>query len=321
MSEARVLLTRRMPPPAAGILNSAGIEVLEIEQDEPVEREVLLERIAGMSGVVTMLSDRVDHAFLEAAGSNLRVIANYAVGTDNIDLDACRVRNVVVTNTPGVLTDATADLAMALLLATARRLRDGDLFVRAGQWQGWAPLQLLGLQLSGATLGIVGAGRIGTAVARRAAAFGMRLCYCHPRPNPELDQQLGAQQMDLDSLLRMSDVVSLHIPMRSENRHLLDAERLELMRRGAILINTARGAVIDELALIEALKSGRLSAAGLDVYELEPELAPGLAELPNVVLLPHLGSATTATRQLMSKMVAENILAVLRGEQPEHPVN
>ena len=320
MSEARVVLTRRMPPPGAGLLQSAGFVVDEVEQDEPLARDALLERVRGAVGVIAMLSERIDHAFLDAAGPDLRVVANYAVGTDNIDIAACQARNVVATNTPGVLTDATADLAFTLLLAAARRVIEGDQFVRSGQWQGWAPMQLMGLQLSGRTLGIVGAGRIGTAMARRAVGFGLRIAYCHPRPNEELDNELGAQRMELDELLRLCEIVSLHIPMKPENRHLFDAERLRLMKRGAILINTARGAVIDEFALIAALKNGALGAAGLDVYELEPELAPGLAELSNVVLLPHLGSATTATRQLMSQMAAENVLAVLRGEPPANPV-
>lgn len=321
MSEGRVLLTRRMPPPGAGILQSAGWVVDEVEQDEPLNRGVLLERVRGVAGVITMLSDRVDDDFLDAAGDQIRVVANYAVGTDNIDIGACAARNVVVTNTPDVLTDATADLAFTLLLAAARRVLQGDQLVRSGQWQGWAPMQLMGLQLSGRTIGIVGAGRIGTAVAERAAAFGMRIAYCHPRRNDLLEDKLMATRMELEELLRMSEVVSLHAPMKPENRHMLDAERLRLMKRGAVLVNTARGPLIDELALVDALQSGKLGAAGLDVYELEPEVAPGLMELSNVVLLPHLGSATTATRQLMSQMAADNVLAVLRDEAPLNPVS
>ncbi|MCG3129188.1 MAG: putative 2-hydroxyacid dehydrogenase [Phycisphaerae bacterium] len=316
----RVVITRRIPPPGVERLRAAGLLPEEFPSDDPPSRAELLSRVRDVAAIVAMLSERIDAELLDAAGAGLRVVSNFAVGIDNVDLAACRARNVRVTNTPGVLTEATADIAWALILAAARRVAEGDRLVRAGEWRGWTPTQLLGLEMNGATLGVIGAGRIGTAVARRSAGFGMRVLYSHPRDNPELDGPLAARRVELDVLLRESDVVSLHIPMRPENRHLLSRERLSLLKPTAILINTARGAVVDEAALVDLLRAGHIAAAGLDVYEREPALAPGLAELPNVVLVPHLGSATTATRGRMSAMVAENVCAVLTGREPPNPV-
>jgi glyoxylate reductase len=320
MPEHRVVLTRRMPPPAIRLLRDAGLVVDAFDSDLPPTREKFLALIRGAAGIIAMLSDRVNDEALSAAGPQLRVVANYAVGYDNIDLAACAQRGVCVTNTPGVLTDATADLAWALILSTARRVIEGDQLVRSGEWKGWAPMQFLGLQLAGATLGILGAGRIGTAVALRSMGFRMRVLYTDQRENAELDQKLGARRVELDQLLAESDVLSLHIPMQPEYRHLIGPQQLALMKPSAILINTARGPLIDEAALVEALHTGRLAAAGFDVYENEPLLAPGLAKSPNVVLLPHLGSGTTATRQKMSQMAAENVIAVLAGREPANRV-
>lgn len=320
MTSQRVVLTRRMPPPAARLLGAAGYAVEVFDSDEPPPRAEFLRLIGGAAGLVTMLSDRVDREALDAAGPQLKVVANYAVGFDNVDLEACRQRGVCVTNTPGVLTDATADLTWALILAAARNVVAGDRLVRAGEWQGWAPMQLLGLQLSGSTLGILGAGRIGAAVARRSSGFDMRVLYADRRDNVDLQQQVGAERVELDRLLAESDVLSVHIPMAPEHRHLIGTEQLAAMKPTAILINTARGPLVDEAALVAALRAGRLAGAGFDVYEHEPRLSPGLAELPNVVLLPHLGSATTATRQRMSQMAAENAIAVLSGRQPPNRV-
>lgn len=316
----RVVVTRRMPPPAVQLLQQAGLTVDLFDSDDPAPRPEFLRRIAGAAAAVCMLSDRIDAETLAAAGDSLRIVANYAVGFDNVDLEACRLRGVRVSNTPGVLTDATADLAWALILAAARRVTEGDQLVRSGAWQGWTPLQLLGLQLSGATLGILGAGRIGAAVARRSAGFEMRVIYADQAPNETLEQRVQARRVELDELLRESDVLSLHIPMAAGARHLIGAAQFAQMKPTAILINTARGPIIDEAALVEALRTRRIAAAGLDVYEHEPRLTPGLAELPNVVLLPHLGSATTLTRQRMAQMAAENIIAVLSGREPLNPV-
>lgn len=350
---ARVCILCPLPPPAEQLLRDAGCSVFTLPQqptiDVSAERRALARSaVPGVSAVAATLPDRIDAEFLDAAGPALRIVANYAVGFDNIDLDACKSRRVRVTNTPGVLTDATADLAWTLILAAARRALEGDRLVRSGGWTGWTPTQLLGLELAGSTLGILGAGRIGTAVARRAVAFGMNILYTHPRDNPELENACSAlrsalcphsaavppapaganpprdpqfiHRVDLDDLLRRSDVLSIHVPLRPENHHLLNADRLALMKPNAVLVNTARGSIVDESALVRVLRDRSIAAAALDVYEHEPRITPGLAELPNVVLLPHLGSATHATRQRMSRMVAENILAVLAGRDPPNPV-
>ena len=319
MATARVVITRLLAGRGAELLRQHGLDVHVLDHDQPPSRSTLLSALRGASGAIVVLSDRIDAEFLDAAGPQLKVVANYAVGIDNIDLAACGTRGVRATNTPGVLAEATADLAWALLLATCRRVVEGDRLVRQGRWTGWYPTELMGIELNGATLGIVGAGQIGSAAARRSLGFRMRVLYTHPRANPELERDLAATRLELDDLLRQSDIVSLHVPMRPENRHLLDARRLALLKDGAVLINSARGAVIDESALVAELRSGRIRA-GLDVYEHEPKLTPGLAELPNVVLLPHLGSATTATRARMADLAARNVIAVLEGREPLTPV-
>jgi len=317
---ARILITRRVPPPLIERLQQAGHDVDLINQDDPPGRYELISRVHGADAIVSMLSERIDAALLDAAGEQLKIVANFAVGYDNIDVAACQKRGVRATNTPGVLTDATADTAWTLILSAARRVIEGDRLVRSGQWAGWAPMQLLGLQLSGATLGIVGTGRIGTAVALRSVGFGMKVLYVDERPNAELEQRVGARRVTLAELLPAADVLSLHVPLTPQTRHMIGAAELAAMKPTAVLINTARGPVIDEPALVEALRAGTVAAAGFDVYEHEPRLSPGLADLPNVVLLPHLGSATVATRQKMSDMVADNVLAVLSGQEPPNPV-
>lgn len=315
-----VMLTRRLPADAAEALSHAGCSLRQIEADGRVSRTELLATAAGCHGVIAVLSDLIDAEFLDAAGPSLRVVANFAVGYENLDLAACTARGVWATNTPDVLTEATADLTWALILATTRRLIEGERLARSGAWQGWTPTQLLGVELQGATLGIVGAGRIGSAVGRRGAAFGMSLIYASPRPSESLDR-LGARRLGLDELLGAADVVSLHAPMRPENRRLIDAERLARFKRSAVLINTARGALVDEIALAAALKSGGLAAAGLDVYEHEPRITPDLLQLPNVVLLPHLGSATRATRGRMADLAAQNVIDALQGRAPRAALN
>lgn len=315
----RVLMTRRMPPPAEDVLRGANLTVDMIELDDAPPRSEWLGRLGGCAGVLATMTERFDLEALDAAGPGLRVIANLAVGFDNIDVALCRARGIRVTNTPDVLTEATADLTWALILAAARRVVEGDRLVRAGAWKGWAPGQLLGLELHGATLGVVGGGRIGTAVARRSLGFGMSVVYVGRQRAVEMERAVGARRVELDELLRGSDVVTLHVPMRPENHHLIDRRALGLLRPGAILVNAARGPVVDEQALVEVLEAGRISAA-FDVYEREPRLTPGLAELPNTVLLPHLGSGTHATRARMSKLAAESIVAVLSGREPPNTV-
>ncbi|MDT8436785.1 MAG: D-glycerate dehydrogenase [Gemmatimonadota bacterium] len=251
----------------------------------------------------------------------LRVVANYGVGYDNLDLEALRAAGVAATNTPDVLTDATADLAMALVLVAARRLREGLDLARGGTWSGWHPTQLLGAGLRGRTLGLAGAGRIGCATARRARGFGLDILYWNRSPRPALETELEARRAgSLGELLEGSDIVSVHLPLTEETRGLLDAAALARMRRGAILVNTARGAVVDEAALAAALREGRLAAAGLDVFAEEPRVPPALRELPNCFVLPHLGSATREARTAMWDLAAANVRAVLRGESPPTPI-
>ncbi len=284
-------------------------------------RADLLEAVAGADGFLSMITDAVDAELLDAA-PRLRVVSNMAVGYNNIDVAAATARGIVVTNTPGILTEATAELAFALILAAARRVVDLDRRTRAGEWTCWAPLLFLSREVSGKTLGVVGLGRIGRAVARRARAFGMRVLY-HSRSRLEAEEErdLGVEYAEKDELLATADFVSLHVPLSAETRHLIGRRELGLMKPTAYLINTSRGPVVDEAALVEALKARRIEGAGLDVYENEPMLAPGLAALDNAVLLPHVGSATVETRTKMARMAAENLLSALRGERPAHVVN
>jgi glyoxylate reductase len=277
-------------------------------------REALLAALAEAQAVVLSYLDPVDQRLLDSA-PRLRHVASYGVGVNHIDLDACRRRGVVVTNTPGILTDATADHAMALLLAAARRVAEGDRVVRSGGWTEVDPGFLLGVQVTGKVLGVVGFGRIGQAVARRAAGFGMRLLYAAPR----VVDFPGARRLPLEELLAESDLVSLNVPLTPGTVNLLSRERIALMRRGAVLVNTARGEVIDDQALADALAEGRLSAAGLDVFRDEPHVPARFLSLPNVVLTPHLGSGTVETRTAMSRLVLEDVLRVAAGDAPRHP--
>jgi glyoxylate reductase len=278
-------------------------------------RERLVEEARGATILAPTYLDRVDAALLEALPT-VRHVASYGVGVNHIDLTACRERRVLVTNTPGVLTDATADHALALLLAAARRIAEGDRLVRAGGWREVTPGFMLGTEVSGKTLGIVGFGRIGQAVARRALGFGMKVLYASPRAVPFP----GATRAPLDELLATCDFVSLHTPLTPETEGLLSRERIARMRRGVVVVNTARGAVVDDAALAEALASGQVAAAGLDVFRDEPRVPPAFLELPNVVLTPHLGSGTRETRAAMTRLVLEDALRFARGEPPAHPV-
>lgn len=270
--------------------------------------------------IVPLLTRRISAA--ELAGlPRLRIVANCAVGVDNVDLAACAARGVAVTNTPNVLTDATADLAMALLLAAARRMKEGERLIRQGRWVGWDPRQLLGLELHGATLGIVGAGRIGQAVGRRAAAFGMQLCYAARTPKSDFELATGAERLPLDELLARSDAVTVHVPSSPATRPIIGAPEFARMKPGAILVNTARGDVVDEAALIEALESGHLGGAGLDVFTDEPHVPGPLVRHPRAVVLPHLGSATVRTRCAMATLAVRNVCAMLAGEPLLSPVS
>ena len=286
---------------------------------EPPGADAIAAGAAGCAGLLTLVRDRVDAALM-ARLPDLRAIANYGVGYDNIDVAEATRRGIVVTNTPDVLTAATADLALALILAVTRRVGEGERLVRSGEPWAWAPDMMLGLELDGATLGIVGMGRIGMAVARRAVGFGMKLIYQSRSPHADANA-MGARRVELDELLRTADVVTLHCALTAETRHLIDAAALGRMKSTAYLVNTARGPVVDEAALAHALREGRIAGAGLDVYEREPAVEPALLELDNVVLLPHLGSATTRARSEMSRVAASNLVAALTGERPPNPVN
>ena len=278
------------------------------------------EQLADAAALLCLLTERIDRATIEAA-PRLRVVACATVGYEHVDVEACRERGITVTNTPDVLTEATADLTWALLLSTVRRLPQAERSLRAGEFDGWGFWDYLGGDLQGATLGIFGMGRIGQAVARRAAAFGMSVQYTSRSPlEPEREHEIGAKRVRWEELLATSDVLSLHAPLNEETRHVVDAAALGQMKPGSYLINTARGALVDEAALVEALRDEHLAGAGLDVYEHEPEITPALLDLPNVVLLPHIGSATRGTRTGMAMLAARNVAAVLSGEPPLTPV-
>jgi glyoxylate reductase len=315
-----VFVTRPLPSPGPQPLLDAGLTVVGYERDESPPRDHLLEAVGGCRAVLPLLTERIDAELLDAAGPQLRVVANLAVGYDNIDLAAAAERGVVITNTPGVLTEATADLAWALLLAAARRVGEAERMVRRGDWSGWSPTQLVGAAVHGGTLGIVGMGAIGTAVARRGRGFGMQILYTNRKRRPDAEAEVGATFVPLDELLARSDVVSLNAPATADTFHLVDAVALERMKPTAILVNTARGSLVDEVALADALRAGTVGAAGLDVFEAEPTITPALLELDNVVLLPHLGSATTETRAAMVELACANIVAVLAGQPALTPV-
>lgn len=315
----RAVVTRRVYPDAIEILSEAA-EVVACPEDRDRLADEDLRRALGQArALVCQLTDPIGPELMDLA-PDLRIIANVAVGYDNIDVAAASARSIVVTNTPGVLTEATADLTLALILTQARRMVEADRFIRDGQWGEWAIDLLCGRDLAGSTLGIVGFGRIGRAVARRARAFGMNIVYWNRSPVEGEDGELG-RQVSLDELLATSDTVSLHIAMTPETRHLIGEGEIELMRSDAVLVNTARGGVVDEAALVDALQRGRIAGAALDVFDREPHVPEALLAMPQVVVAPHLGSATVGTRRRMCAIAARNAVAVLRGEIPPHPVN
>lgn len=319
MSKPRVLVTRHVYPAAISILQEHCIVDYKDTYDV-MDAALLQKRLQLADGVVCQLTDPLTAEVIRSA-PKLKVISQIAVGHDNIDVAAAHARGIVVTNTPGVLTEATADLTFALLLATARRLPSAERFLRQGQWKRWDVDLLCGADVHGRTLGLVGFGRIGQAVAKRALGFGMRVLYsARHDAQPAVAEALAATRLPLDAVLRESDFVSLHVPLRAETRHLIGVEQLCQMKRSAFLINTARGPVVDEAALVAALEEGLIAGAGLDVFEHEPQVHPGLLALPNVVLLPHVGSAVTSVRSLMCALAASDCAAVLTGEAPKHPV-
>ncbi len=297
------------------LTKTSGLDVVVLPEGAAADRSKLLAAVGDAQGLFSMISESIDEE-LFAAARRLEIVSNMAVGYDNIDIAAASQRGVVVCNTPDVLTETTAELTIALMFAASRRIAEADRFVRAGQWSAWGPQMLLGLDLAGSTLGIVGAGRIGRAVARRANALGIGVVYASRSASRVMEEELSAQRLELDQLMAEADVVSLHVPLTPDTRRLIDRRRLGLMKNSAILLNTSRGQVVDERALAAALASGDLFAAGLDVFEDEPSVCGELLELENVVLLPHIGSATVATRRRMAAAAVENLVRFFSGREP-----
>jgi glyoxylate reductase len=320
MAPQRIAVTGRIPDAGFELLHEAGDVVAWDSLDVPTVDEVHA-MVSGADAVLTLLTTKVDDAFLDAAGPQLKVVANVAVGYNNIDVAACAARGVVCTNTPGVLTEATADIAMALVLMATRRLGEGERVVRSQQpWQ-WGMFYMLGSGIQGRRLGIVGMGDIGLALARRARAFGMTIAYSNRKPvAPQVEAELGAQFMSMDELLSTSDVLSINCPYSPATHHLISTAQFAAMKPSAFLVNTARGPIVDEAALVEALQSGRIAGAGLDVFEHEPAVHPGLLQCENAVLVPHLGSATVETRSAMARLAAHNAVNVLSGVEPPTPI-
>ncbi|MGD9497386.1 MAG: 2-hydroxyacid dehydrogenase [Armatimonadota bacterium] len=317
----KVYVTRQLPQKALDRLEGQ-VQYSVNPHDRVLERAELLQAVAEVDGLLCLLTDTIDAEVFDAA-PHLKIVANYAVGYNNIDVEEATRRGIVVTNTPDVLTETTADLTWALILSVARRVVEGDRFMRAGKYKGWAPMLLLGSDVFGKTLGIIGMGAIGQAVARRAIGFDMTILYSDIYVDlpPVAEQLLNAEEVSVEQVLRRSDFVSLHVPLVADTHHLIGREELAMMKPDAYLINASRGPVVDEAALVEALRNGVIKGAGLDVYEDEPAMKPGLAELDNVVLLPHLGSATIETRTAMADLAVDNLLAFFAGERPPTPVN
>jgi glyoxylate reductase len=321
MTKPRIFVTRRIPQEGLEILKRfCQVEVSDY--DGVIPRSLLLEKVKDTDGLLVLLTDMIDKKVIVAAGKKLRVISNYAVGYNNIDVVEATKRGIMVTNTPGVLTETTADLAWALLMCIGRRIVEGDKLVRAGKFRGWEPMLLLGTDIHESTLGLIGFGRIGQAMARRAKGFNLKVIYYDREPVPPIiEKELGASYVSFDELLRKSDFISVHVPLTEETFHLIGQEEFSMMKKESYLINTARGPIIDEKALVKALKGGVIRGAALDVFENEPAIEQELMNMDNVVIVPHIGSASYRTRTKMAIMAAKNLISALRGERPEFLVN
>lgn len=315
-----IVLTRKVPADAQSLL-AQHCTVRHWDSDAPIPRETLLEKVAGAAGIYCLLTDKIDAELLDAAGPQLKIVSTMSVGYDHVDVDACRERGIKIGNTPGVLTDTTADLAVALLLATARRLLEAGAAVKEGAWPPWIPEWMTGQDIFGSTVGIVGLGRIGAAFGKRLSGFDCRIIYSGPRPKPEMAEPINATYVDMDTLLAESDFIAIHCPYNEHTHHLFSTDAFQKMKSTAILINTSRGGTVDQEALYQALASGEIAAAGLDVTTPEP-LPPDheLLTLPNCVILPHIGSASIATRTKMAMMAAENVIAGVQGKDIPNPV-
>ena len=320
MSKPKVYVTRAIPEANIAALR-AEFEVEVNPDDRALTKEELKEKIRGRDAVVSLLTDTIDGEVLDAAGPQLKIVANYAVGFNNFDLAAATQRKVILTNTPGVLDDATATHTFTLLLATARRIAEADKYVRDGKWQGWGPLFFIGLDVDGKTLGIAGLGRIGKNVARKARGFDMKILYSDMQRDAAFEADTGAVFVDKATLLKESDFLTLHVPLTPQTKHYIGAAELKQMKPTAVLINAARGPVVDEKALVQALREKWIFGAGLDVFENEPALEPGLAELDNVIIVPHIASATPGTRLAMGEIAVGNVKKVLNGLPPDTCVN
>jgi lactate dehydrogenase-like 2-hydroxyacid dehydrogenase len=320
MPKRSVYVTRMIPPSCIDRLRE-HFDVEVNPDDRALSYDELKRQVRGRDAIVSLLTDTIDGGLLDAAGPQCRIVANYAVGFNNFDLKAATERKVILTNTPGVLDDATATLTFTLLLATARRIVEADSYLRTGAWRGWGPMQFVGLDVDGRTLGIAGLGRIGKNVARKAAGFDMKIIYSDMNRDLAFEAEHNAVYVDKATLLRESDFLTLHVPLLPATKHYIGAAELQQMKKTAVLINAARGPVIDEKALVEALRAKTIWGAGLDVFEDEPALSPGLAELDNVVIVPHIASATAETRMRMGEIAVGNVIKVLTGQAPDTCVN
>ncbi len=322
MESKKIFISRKIAE--KGIKMLSRYESFDIDmnnEDRVLSKQELMDRARGANAIISLLTDKIDTEVMDAVGDQLKIIANYAVGFDNIDIDEAKKRNIFVSNTPEVMTQAVAEHAMALMTTCARRIVEGDEFMRQGKYKQWEPDLLLGPEIAGKTLGIIGIGRIGMALANIAYhGYGMKVLYCDPSTNEEVERNLQADRVSLKTLLERSDFISIHVPLLPSTHHMIGQPELKLMKKSAILVNTARGAVIDEKALYEALKEKQIFAAGIDVYEYEPNPVEGLCDLQNVVLSPHIASATQEARESMSECVAENVISVMHGTKPKTPV-
>lgn len=315
----KVFITRELPEIAFRLLKENKISFDYYKIDQPIPRKLLLENIKNCDALISLLTEKIDSEVIDRM-PNCKIIANYAVGYNNIDIEYAKKKKIIVTNTPDVLTESTADLTIALVLSCARRLSEGEKLIRSGKFKGWKPKLLLGMELKNKTFGILGAGRIGTAVAKRAKSFGTNIIYVDSRKNKILEKEAGAKKVSLNYLLKNSDILSIHLPLNSTTYHFLNKKRLEQLKRNSILINTTRGEIIDEKALIRLLKSKRIMAVGLDVFENEPYINPELLKFPNVLIIPHLGSATKEARDGMAELAVKNVINVLKKKPAFTPV-
>ncbi len=319
MKSRKVLITRRIPDKAEKLLKKKGFDVVIGADDKGLSKNELVRLGRDADGIISMLSDKFDESVIKKL-HKCKVIANYAVGFNNIDLKAAKEYGIAVTNTPDILTDATADIAMGLAVAAARNFIAGDKIVRDGKFDGWKPLLMLGSEFRGKTFGIIGAGRIGQATARRAAAFGSKIIYYNRSKKADFEKELGAKKVSLNKLIATSDFISIHLPLTEKTFHILNTENMRNLKKGVVIVNTARGEVIDEKELIKLLKNGTVFAAGLDVYENEPKVKRAFLKLNNVILLPHIGTATFEARNKMAELTAQNVINVLKGKTPVTPV-